>query len=79
MSRAGLTWTIISTVMQFQCILRIHGGPSTSETAANEEIIQLTEPRGEFLHRAYALMTWLDAWRRGDTNDDAVSRFSLRF
>jgi DNA-binding CsgD family transcriptional regulator len=35
--------------------------------ACNEEIIALTAPRGESLHRAHALsVLGLDAWRRGD-------------
>jgi non-specific serine/threonine protein kinase len=42
-------------------------GQHERSKASYEEIIQLTEPRGESLHRANALMTLgLDAWRRGD-------------
>jgi predicted ATPase/DNA-binding NarL/FixJ family response regulator len=42
-------------------------GEHERSTACHEEIIQLTEPRGESLHQAHALMAlgW-DAWRRGD-------------
>jgi non-specific serine/threonine protein kinase len=43
-------------------------GQHERSKACYEEIIQLTEPRGESLHRANALMALgLDAWRRGDT------------
>jgi predicted ATPase/DNA-binding CsgD family transcriptional regulator len=42
-------------------------GQHERSKACYEETIQLTEPRGESLHRAYALMALgLDAWRRGD-------------
>jgi DNA-binding CsgD family transcriptional regulator len=42
-------------------------GQHVRSKACYEEIIQLTGPRGESLHRADALMALgLDAWRRGD-------------
>jgi predicted ATPase/DNA-binding CsgD family transcriptional regulator len=42
-------------------------GQHERSKACYEEIIQLTGPRGESLHRAYALMALgFDAWRRGD-------------
>jgi predicted ATPase/DNA-binding NarL/FixJ family response regulator len=42
-------------------------GQHERSTTCYEEIIQLAEPRGESLHRAYALLVLgLDAWRRGD-------------
>jgi non-specific serine/threonine protein kinase len=42
-------------------------GQHERSKACYEEIIQLTGPRGESLHRANALMALgLDAWRRGD-------------
>ncbi len=42
-------------------------GQHERSKACCEEIIELTEPRGESLHRANALMALgLDAWRRGD-------------
>lgn len=42
-------------------------GQHERATAWGEEIIALTEPRGESMHRANALMTLgLDAWRQGD-------------
>ncbi|HXL61691.1 MAG TPA: LuxR C-terminal-related transcriptional regulator [Mycobacterium sp.] len=42
-------------------------GQHERAAACYEEIIQLTGPRGESLHRANALMALgLDAWRRGD-------------
>ena len=43
-------------------------GQHERSKACYEETIQLTEPRGESLHRANALMALgLDAWRLGDT------------
>ena len=42
-------------------------GQHEQSTACSTEIIQLTGPRGESLHRANALMAMgLDAWRKGD-------------
>jgi predicted ATPase/DNA-binding CsgD family transcriptional regulator len=42
-------------------------GQHERSKACFEEIIELTEPRGESLHRANALLALgLDAWRRGD-------------
>ena len=42
-------------------------GQHERSKACYEEIIELTGPRGESLHRAFALMAvGLDAWRRGD-------------
>jgi non-specific serine/threonine protein kinase len=42
-------------------------GQHTRSTACYEEIIRLTGPRGQSLHRANALMaSGLDTWRRGD-------------
>ena len=42
-------------------------GQHERSKACYEETIELTEPRGESLHRANALMALgLDAWRRGD-------------
>jgi non-specific serine/threonine protein kinase len=42
-------------------------GQHEQATACGEEIIALTGPRGESMHRATALMTLgFDAWRRGD-------------
>ncbi|MDX6231048.1 MAG: hypothetical protein QOI76_4438, partial [Frankiales bacterium] len=42
-------------------------GQHERSTACYEEIIELTGPCGESLHRANALMALgLDAWRRGD-------------
>jgi predicted ATPase/DNA-binding CsgD family transcriptional regulator len=43
-------------------------GQHERSKACYEETVQLTEPRGESLHRANALMALgLDAWRMGDT------------
>jgi non-specific serine/threonine protein kinase len=55
-------------ILQSLAFFASMAGQHERSKACYEEIIQLTEPRGESLHRAYALMTLgLDAWRRGDT------------
>jgi len=57
-------------ILQSLAFFASMAGQHERSKACYEEIIQLTEPRGESLHRAYALMTLgLDAWRRGDTAD----------
>jgi non-specific serine/threonine protein kinase len=54
-------------ILQSLAIYASIAGQHERSTACNEEILQLTGPRGESLHRANALMALgLDAWRRGD-------------
>src|SRR5277367_4946349 len=54
----------ILTLLTFYAAM---AGQHARSKACYEEIIQLTGPRGESLHRANALMALgLDAWRRGD-------------
>jgi predicted ATPase/DNA-binding CsgD family transcriptional regulator len=54
-------------ILQSLALVVSLAGQHERSKACHEEIIQLTEPRGESLHRAYALLTLgLDAWRRGD-------------
>ena len=55
-------------ILQSLAFLASLAGQHERSKACYEETIQLTEPRGESLHRANALMALgLDAWRRGDT------------
>jgi non-specific serine/threonine protein kinase len=54
-------------ILQLLAFFASVAGQHARGAACHEEIIQLTEPRGESLHRAHALLTLgLDAWRRGD-------------
>ena len=54
-------------VVQSLAFFASMAGEHERSKACYEEIIQLTEPRGESLHRAAALTALgLDAWRRGD-------------
>jgi predicted ATPase/DNA-binding CsgD family transcriptional regulator len=55
-------------LLQSLAFFAFMAGQHERSKACYEETIQLTEPRGESLHRANALMVLgLDAWRRGDT------------
>ncbi len=55
-------------ILQSLAFFASMAGQHERSKACFEEIIELTEPRGESLHRAYALMAvGLDAWRRGDS------------
>jgi len=65
-SRTDLDFYLdILTVLAFFASM---AGQHERSKACFEETIQLTEPRGESLHRANALMALgLDAWRMGDT------------
>jgi non-specific serine/threonine protein kinase len=55
-------------ILQSLAFFASMAGQHERSKACYEEIIQLTGPRGESLHRANALMALgLDAWRRGDT------------
>jgi predicted ATPase/DNA-binding CsgD family transcriptional regulator len=55
-------------VLQSLAFFAAMAGHHVRSKACYEDIIQLTGPRGESLHRANALMALgLDAWRRGDT------------
>jgi non-specific serine/threonine protein kinase len=64
-SRTDLDFYLdILTLLTFYAAM---AGQHERSKACYEEIIQLTGPRGESLHRANALMALgLDAWRRGD-------------
>jgi non-specific serine/threonine protein kinase len=54
-------------ILQSLAYFASSAGRHERATACCEEIIALTAPRGESMHRANALMTLgLDAWRRGD-------------
>ena len=54
-------------ILQSLAFVASMAGQHARATACYEEIIQLTGPRGESLHRANALLALgLDAWRRGD-------------
>jgi non-specific serine/threonine protein kinase len=54
-------------ILQSLAIVASMAGQQERSTECHQEIIALTEPRGESLHRANALMALgLDAWRRGD-------------
>ncbi len=54
-------------VLQSLAFFASMAGQHERSTACYEEIIELTGPRGESVHRANALMAvGLDAWRRGD-------------
>jgi DNA-binding CsgD family transcriptional regulator len=54
-------------ILQLLAFFASMEGQRARGAACCEEIIQLTEPRGESLHRANALMVLgLDAWPRGD-------------
>jgi tetratricopeptide (TPR) repeat protein len=54
-------------ILQSLAFFASMAGQHERSTACYEEIIQLTGPRGETLHRANALMALgLPAWRRGD-------------
>ena len=54
-------------ILQSLAFFASMAGQHERSTACYEEIIELTGPRGESLHRAFALMAvGLDAWRRGD-------------
>jgi len=54
-------------ILQSLAIAASMAGQQKRSTECHQEIIALTEPRGESLHRANALMALgLDAWRRGD-------------
>jgi non-specific serine/threonine protein kinase len=64
-SRTDLDWylDILSSLALFVSM----AGQHERSKACYQEIIQLTGPRGESLHRANALLALgLDAWRRGD-------------
>jgi non-specific serine/threonine protein kinase len=66
-SKGGTDLDYYLDILQFLAIYASIGGQHERATACYEEIIQLTGPRGESLHRANALMAvGLDAWRRGD-------------
>jgi non-specific serine/threonine protein kinase len=55
-------------ILQSLAFFASMAGQHERSTACYEEIIKLTGPRGESLHRAYALMALgLDTWRMGDT------------
>jgi DNA-binding CsgD family transcriptional regulator len=64
-SRTDLDFYLdILTLLTFYAAM---AGQHERSKACYEETIELTEPRGESLHRANALMALgLDAWRRGD-------------
>jgi non-specific serine/threonine protein kinase len=66
-------------ILQSLAFFASMAGQHERSKACYEEIIQLTEPRGESLHRAYALMALgLDAWRRGDpVHAVELQRFGL--
>jgi tetratricopeptide (TPR) repeat protein len=54
-------------ILQSLAFFAAMAGRHERSKACYEEIIQLTGPRGESLHRASALLALgLDAWRRGD-------------
>jgi predicted ATPase/DNA-binding CsgD family transcriptional regulator len=54
-------------ILQSMAFVTSMAGEHERSTACYDEIIALTEPREESLHRANALMALgLDAWRRGD-------------
>src|SRR6185312_14276800 len=55
-------------ILQSLAFFASMAGQHERSKACYEETIELTEPRGESLHRANALMALgLDAWRMGDT------------
>jgi predicted ATPase/DNA-binding CsgD family transcriptional regulator len=54
-------------ILQSLAMVASMAGQHERSTACYEEIVDLTDPRGESLHRANALMALgFDAWRRGD-------------
>jgi predicted ATPase/DNA-binding CsgD family transcriptional regulator len=54
-------------ILQSLAFVTSMAGEHERSMACHQEIIDLTEPRGESVHRANALMALgLDAWRRGD-------------
>jgi predicted ATPase/DNA-binding CsgD family transcriptional regulator len=67
----SIEWTDLDghlDVLQSLAFFASMAGQHVRSKACYEDIIQLTGPRGESLHRANALMALgLDAWRRGDT------------
>jgi predicted ATPase/DNA-binding CsgD family transcriptional regulator len=67
MSKGGTDLDWYLDVLQSLAFVVSLAGQHERSTACYEEIIELTGPRGESLHRANALMaSGLDAWRRGD-------------
>jgi len=67
MSASGTDLDFYLDILTLLTFYAAMAGQHARSKACYEEIIQLTGPRGESLHRANALMALgLDAWRRGD-------------